>query len=92
MNNNMDEIPDEDGFYWVKLGRHDIFRLYTEKDKYLIIKLRSEINQKTGKRTKYITFLGPLVSIGSRTEFTLTYFLNKVEEFGDFIPIVDPNY
>jgi len=89
--NNMDEIPDEDGFYWLKLGIHDIFRLETEENKYLIIYLRSDINQKTGKRTKYIEFLGPLISIGSKTEFTLTYFLKRVEQFGDFIPIIDPN-
>lgn len=83
--NNIGDIPEEDGYYWLVLGDHNMNRVYIwPKRKYTIVCLYStEDLVKNVRRIKFI-------ESNSNKSFTLKYFLERAK-FGHFIKIIDPN-
>lgn len=79
--NNIESIPEEDGYYWVLLGPHNMHKLFLHQDKYTIVQL---ITNKYDNKKRYIDF-----TEGSK-RFSLKYFIERAK-FGQFIKIIDPN-
>jgi hypothetical protein len=79
--NNIESIPEEDGYYWVLLGAYNMHRLYLKQDTYTIVQL---VSSTTDSSKRYIDF----TEGGKR--FSLKYFVERAK-FGQFIKIIDPN-
>lgn len=80
----MDEIPEEDGFYWVLLGPHKMNVHGLKENEYTIVELTS--NNQLVKPKRYISFLCSY----RPKKYTMKYFKTK-SQFGAFIPITNPN-
>ena len=76
------ELPDEDGYYWVLLGPHKMNRIFLEENKFTIIYLFVTYHSKK----RYIRF----VESDRNKSFTIKYFKERAK-FGEFIKIQDPN-
>ena len=81
----IENIPPNDGYYWLMLGDHTMNRVYIwPKKKYTMVKLST--NTDAIKPSRHISFLE---SNGGKS-FTLKYFIGRAK-FGEFIKIMNPN-
>lgn len=79
-------VPNEDGYYWVRIGKNTMpYRYYIKPDKFTIVRLSSHLDSRTGKTNRYIEFV-----MSNNRINRLKYFVERAE-FSTWIPIQNPN-
>lgn len=81
----LEDIPREDGYYWLMLGDHTMNRVYIlPRQKYTIVNLSTTTD--LVKNVRKIRF----IEANTTKYYNLKYFLERAK-FGEFIKIMNPN-
>lgn len=81
----LEDIPREDGYYWLMLGDHTMHRVYIwPRQKYTIVNLYTTTD--LVKNVRKIRF----IEANTTKYYNLKYFLERAK-FGEFIKIMNPN-
>lgn len=79
----MNEIPQEDGYYWMLLGKHNMHRVYLDEDKYTIVKISTDLYHPYKQNIQFL-------ESGNNRWFRIKYLKDRAK-FGNFIKIINPN-
>ena len=86
---NIDNIPKEDGYYWVKINSHTMSSIYIPMKGFQVVQIfSSSAGSSSNKITRYVKFLEK--DYGGRRYCRVQYFLERVK-FTKFIEIFNPN-
>jgi hypothetical protein len=87
----MNELPEEDGYYWVKITDHNMNSIYIERNKFIIVELKTDPKPDSKGRTRrYIRFLERLYHNSGKNNCRVKYFLERAD-FTEFLKIDNPN-